>query len=441
MSKSVITRFPPSPTGALHMGSARTALFNYLYAQSKGGKMVLRMEDTDKERSKKEFEEDIVAGLNWLGIKWDGEILRQSERTNIYKEYLGKLIESGNAYEAEENQQKTGKVVRFKNPNKKLKFTDTLRGEIEVDTTELGDFVIARSLDDPLYHLTVVVDDALSNVTHIIRGEDGLSNTPRQILIMEALGFTRPEYTHIPFILGADKTKLSKRHGATSVLEYKEKGYLPEAALNFLAMLGWRSKKDDEKELWSMQELIDEFDIDGFQKSPAVFNEEKLRWINKEYLKNVSDEEFWENVLQFADHNLKAKLERDNVKNALLQDIKERISVYSDIKDMEEQGEFNWLLNENIEIKPDKLIWKKSDKEETLKHLEFLLKLLQSASGVKEAQSAIEKYAEEQGKGNVLWPLRYALSGADKSPSPYALMQALGLNLTVERIQKAASVL
>ncbi len=434
-SNKVITRFPPSPTGNLHMGSARTALFNYLYAKAHGGYMVLRMEDTDKERSKREYEEDIIKGLHWLGIEWEGEVLRQSERVNIYKEYIEQLLSSGFAYEAEENKDKTGRVIRFKNPNKTLGFKDTLRGDINVDTTDLGDFVIARDLNNPLYHLAVVVDDALSGVTHVIRGEDGLANTPRQILLIQALGFKVPKYAHIPFILGSDKTKLSKRHGAVSVMEYKNEGYLKEAIVNFLALLGWRDKDNDEKELWSMEELVSVFDTNGFQKSPAVFNEEKLRWINKEYLKNLSEAEFLNGVYEFCSHNLKEKIYAIENKTPLATDLKERIHVFSDIYKMEEEGEFDWLFDVTLEA--EKLIWKKSDKEETKKHLIALMEMIDYP----DAEEKITAYAQLNGMGNVLWPLRYALSGMDKSPSPFVLLTSLGANEAKKRLKEAVDLL
>ncbi len=440
----VITRFPPSPTGKLHMGSARTALFNYLFAKHHGGKMLLRMEDTDKERSKKEYEEDIIEGLKWLGIEWEGDILRQSERTDVYKAKLKELIDKGLAYEAEENKDKTGRVVRFKNPNKVVEFEDALRGTIKVDTTELGDFVIARSLDDPLYHLAVVVDDAEMGVTHILRGEDGLSNTPRQILLQQALGYRTPFYVHIPFILGQDKSKLSKRHGAASVLEYKNKGYLKEAIINFLALLGWRSKKDDEKELWTIDELIEEFDLDGLQKSGAVFNEDKLKWINKEYLKRLDDNEFWDSLLNYVPDKLKEKLQSERVKKALLEDLKDRIHVYSEIEEMFENGEFNWLILDELDYSPEKLIWKKTDKAHTIKHLEKLLQILcdiKKDISPAEAEELIMPYAKEAGVGDVLWPLRYALSGQDRSPSPFVLLSALGTDESCRRIEKALNML
>ena len=440
--KKVITRFPPSPTGALHVGSVRTALFNFLFAKHYGGQMRLRMEDTDKERSKKEFEENIIEGLKWLGIDWEGEVWRQSKRTDIYISYIKRLIDQGLAYEAEENKEKTGRVIRFKNPGGTVVFKDELRGEIKTDVSDLGDFVIARDIDSPLYHLTAVVDDYEMGVTHIIRGEDGLTNTPRQILLQEALGFPRPVYIHIPFILGKDKNKLSKRHGAKDVLSYKDEGFLKEALINFLALLGWRSKKDDEKEIWSLEELIAEFDESGFQKSPAVFNEEKLLWINKEWLKKKSLEEFEAELENFIPSELSSLLDGLYNKKDFLADLKDRISVYSEFVELYKKGEFDWL-KEKISLEPQKLIWKKSDKESALKHLEKIKELLSSESwsSAKEVEKIIMPYADEEGRGDVLWPLRYTLSGAQFSPSPFMLAASLGPKRSIERINKAIELL
>jgi len=243
---NIITRFPPSPTGYLHIGRARTALFNYLFTQKNKGKMVFRIEDTDKERSKKEYEDNIIECLEWLGISYDLGPLRQSERNDIYEKYIKILIDNGSAYVSKENTENGGRseVIRFKNPNKKISFSDLVRGEVTIDTTDLGDFIIAKSITEPLYHLTVVVDDHEMGITHIIRGEDGISNTPRQILIEEGIGAIRPIYAHIPLILATDKSKLSGRHGAVSVTEFRDMGYLPQAMVNFLALLGWNPGDD-----------------------------------------------------------------------------------------------------------------------------------------------------------------------------------------------------
>ena len=241
-SEHVRVRIAPSPTGSFHIGGARTALYNFLYAQKHQGQFILRIEDTDKERSKKEFEEDIIESLNWLGLKYD-ELYRQSDREEVYKKYLKKMLDLGSVYIKDGEQ-----VIRFKNPNKKIKFNDLIRGDIEFDTTELEDFIIAKNVDEPLYHLAVVVDDHEMAITHIIRGEDHISNTPRQILIQEAIGAERPFYAHLPLILAQDRSKLSKRkHGeAVSVNYYRQKGILPQSLLNYLALLGWNPGTEQE---------------------------------------------------------------------------------------------------------------------------------------------------------------------------------------------------
>ena len=257
--KPVITRIPPSPTGHLHIGTARTALFNYLFAKHHGGTMVFRSEDTDKARSTKEFEQEIIDGLHWLGLSWDNDtIVRQSERAPLYREYLEKMIAAGTAYLSEEEAKNTPgqmvTVVRLKNPNKVITFNDLVRGDITFDTTELGDLVIARNIDDALYHFTVVVDDFEMGVTHVLRGEDHISNTPRQILIQEAIGAPRPMYAHLPLILATDRSKMSKRHGAVSLNHYQKEGFTKEAILNYLALLGWNP--GTEQEVFTLDELV-----------------------------------------------------------------------------------------------------------------------------------------------------------------------------------------
>ena len=272
----VAVRMAPSPTGNFHVGGARTALFNFLFARKNNGKFILRIEDTDKERSKKEFEDDIFESLEWLGLKYD-EFYRQSERGEIYKNYVEKMLNNDSVYEAED------KVIRFRNPNKKVKFNDLVRGEIEFDTTELKDFVIAKSADEPLYHLAVVIDDCESGITHVIRGEDHISNTPRQILIQEAIGAPRPLYAHLPLILTQDRSKLSKRkHGeSVSLGYYRDKGYSPEAVINYLALLGWNP--GTEQEIFTLEELINVFDLARVHKGGAIFDEKKLAWVNRKH--------------------------------------------------------------------------------------------------------------------------------------------------------------
>src|SRR3989344_309501 len=272
MSKKVITRFAPSPTGLLHAGNYRTALFAYIFALKNKGEFLLRIEDTDKVRSKKEYEDNIIESLKWLQIKYN-KFFRQSERTEIYKNYIKKLIDSGHAYISKETpKEKEGRkeVIRFKNPNKKISWDDLIRGKIEFNTTELNDFVIAKSIDEPVFHLVVVIDDYEMGITHIIRGEDHISNTPRQMLIYEALGLPIPLYAHIPLLLAPDRTKLSKRKGALPITTYRDRGYLPEALINYMVLLGWNP--GTEQEIMTFDEMMDQFALEKVQKSGAIFN-------------------------------------------------------------------------------------------------------------------------------------------------------------------------
>lgn len=439
--QKIVTRIAPSPTGVMHIGTARTALFNYLFARQNGGKFLLRIEDTDRDRSKKEYEEDILNSLKWLGLEHD-EFSRQSERTDIYKKYLNKLISDNKAYvskeenETEEPGRRTN-VIRFRNPNVKIKFKDLIRGEIEFDTTELGDFIIAKSLEEPLYHLAVVIDDHEMNVTHILRGEDGISNTPRQILIQRVIGAKTPIYAHLPLILGSDRSKLSKRHGATSLSEFKKNGYLKEAIINYLALLGWNPGNDNE--FFTLEELIKEFDISKISKGGAIFNIEKLDWFNKRYLSNISDD--------YIKSEIEKNLPKDNLNiniKKIIPLIKERIEKLSDIQKIIIDGEIDFVFKKDLNYDPLKLIWKKSTKEETVKNLEACLGFFESNPEVQsalEAKELIWNYAEKEGRGNVLWPLRYALSGKDKSPDPFVLSDIFGKENTINRIKSAINKL
>ena len=431
-NKQVITRMAPSPTGNFHIGGVRTALFNYLYARHHGGKFILRSEDTDKERSKSEHEENVLEVFKWLGLEYD-EFYRQSERTDIYKEKLQYLIDKDLAYEAEDNQSKTGKVIRFRNPNVKVTFTDLVLGEIEFDTTELQDFVIARDMENPLYHLTVVVDDGLMGVTHILRGQEHVNNTPRQILLVEALGFERPNYAHIPLIMSPRGGKLSKRDPEViPTLDYDLQGILPEALLNFLALIGWNPGTD--QEIFSKSDLVEQFDISKVQKGGAAFNVEKLDWINKEWLLKMSDEEFIKYLgdvwIQF--------IVRDEAQSLFLNLLRERAHKRSDIIKMIDEGEFEYL-SESLSYDVEGLVWKKSDKETTLSYLREITKRLEDVEqwNMDNVKSAIWDYAEEKGKGDVLWPMRFSLSGKDRSPDPFTLAFILGKEKTLQRISTA----
>ena len=333
----VRTRFAPSPSGYLHIGSARTALFNYLFAKQKQGTFILRIEDTNKETSKKEYQDDIIDSLKWLGINWDEgpeidgpyEPYNQSERFSIYQKYLEKILKEEQAYycfclpeELEAQNQYllsigqtpkySGKcadlsgvdvkknlsenkqcAIRFKVRPKKIKFTDLVRGELEFDTELMGDFVIAKNgLNNPLYNFSVTIDDFEMKISHVIRGEDLLSNTPKQMLIQEFFGFPNLEYAHLPLILGPDRSKLSKRKEAQPISEFKREGYLPEALINFTAFLGWNP--GDEREIYSLSSLVKDFSIERIQKGGAVFNSKRLEFLNGFYIRHRSVEKLTE---------------------------------------------------------------------------------------------------------------------------------------------------
>src|SRR3989344_2034436 len=411
--KSVVTRFAPSPTGLFHIGSGRAGPFHYFYARKHNGKFILRVEDTDKTRSEKQYEDDITSGLKWLGLEWD-EFHRQSERTEVYKKYLQKLLDEDKAY-------LDSKAIRFKNPNKKVVFHDLIRGEISTQTDDVGDFVIAKDLDAPLFHFTVVVDDYEMGVTHIIRGEDHIPNTPRHILLQEALGFDVPNYAHLPLILGDDRSKLSKRHGAASLNEYKKMGYLPEAIINFIAFIGWNP--GDEREIFSKEELIKEFSLERIQKSAGIFNMKRLPMKDLEI--HVAEE---------------LKTEDKVFVKKITPIIADRINKISDIGELK-KGELAFLFKEP-EYAKEMLLWRKEPSlEKTKKHLEEVVKFLNGldegefvADKIKEA---IWNYAEKEGRGNVLWPMRAALTGLDKSPDPFAVAGVLGKEKTIKRLKYA----
>ncbi len=442
-NQKIITRFAPSPTGPLHIGGARTALFNYLYTRQNKGTFLLRIEDTDKERSKQEFTDVILESLKLLGLNYDG-ISYQSQNTEVYKQALQKLIDEGKAYVSkEENVGDPSKgsgrasrteVIRFKNPNIKITFNDLIRGEITFDTTDLGDFVLAKSLEEPLYHLANVVDDINSGVTHIIRGEDHISNTPRQILIMEALGGARPTYAHIPLILAPDKSKLSKRHGAVAVTEYIAEGYLPAAFVNFIAMMGWNPGTD--QEIFSLEELVKTFDLAKVQKGGAVFNVEKLNWLNREYIKKMPAAEQLAKVKKYLPDTITSAsgFNDDKLKRAL-PSIIDRINRFHDVATQAAFGEYDCFFNPPNY--PKALLKNQNHFEEIIMRVEGLSADNFTAEKVK---NAIWDYATEQGKGEVLWPMRVALSGKEKSPDPFTIAEVIGKAETLTRLQHAANL-
>lgn len=441
MLNKVVTRFPPSPTGLLQMGNIRTALYNYLFSKQNDGKFLVRIEDTDKERSQKEYEDAIFDDLKWLGLEYQGEVLKSSLRTEIYKEKLHELIEKGFAYISQESEGENKEVVRFKNPGGKVKFQDLIRGEVVVDVSDLKDFIIARNINDPIYHLAVCVDDMASGVTHIIRGEDHISNTPRQILIIEALGGARPIYAHIPLVLAPDKSKLSKRkHGeAASLKYYVSKGYLPEAVINFLALVGWNP--GGEQEIFTREELIKKFDFSKVQKSGGILNVEKLDWLNKEHLKLLPKEEIEKNILAWLPSEIRDILPKRPSLGAILQLIFERISKWGDVKDMAEKGELAFFFKQP-EFPKKKLIYKNISAEKISENLRQAINALQNLEekdfNKENIKNALMSVADKlENRGEVLHPVRFALSGLDQSPDPFIIASILGKNETLSRLQKA----
>ncbi len=426
MPNNIVTRFAPSPTGLLHAGNYRTAVFSYLFARQNGGKFILRIEDTDRERSKPEYEANILESLVWLGLDFD-EKYCQSENAPMHREYLEKMIASGHAYISKETpvkEEARAEVIRFKNPNKKVVFHDLIRGDIEFDTTELKDFVIAKSLDEPVFHLAVVVDDFTEGVTHVIRGEDHISNTPRQILVQEAISAPMPIYAHLPLVLAPDRSKLSKRKGALALTEYRERGYLPGALLNFVAMLGWNPGTDDE--VFTLDELIAKFDLAKVQKSGAIFNDEKLLWYNREHLKKLSLSE----LADLATERI-PKLAALNAHQLeiLVPVIFERLSTLAELDQMREEGEWDYLFTTPTVSK--ELLG-------NIEHLSTVVSLLENIPADKftptKIKDAIWDFATAKGRKEVLWPMRVALTGRAKSPDPFTVVAILGKEETIRRL-------
>lgn len=456
-NKEVVTRFAPSPTGYFHAGSYRTALFSWIYAKQNKGRFILRIEDTDRERSKNEYEQNIIESLKWLGLEYD-EFYRQSDRTDTYKNYINKLIADGHAYisdESEKNEErisvakKEGKaidrtqlrpsVIRFKNPNKKVIFEDMIRGKVVFDTTELGDFVIAKSEDEPVFHLVVVVDDYEMGITHVIRGEDHISNTPRQILIYEALGAVIPCYAHIPLLLSADRSKLSKRKGAIPISEYRDKGYVREALINYLSLLGWHPT--DDREVMPIDDIISEFSLERVQKAGAIFDEEKLRWFNRQYILRMPDDKFIEQARPFFPEWV---VPRSDISTRLIPLLREKIFIFSEITTLLiENGELAFV-HKLPDYSSTMLLWKKNPNINITKvHLNKVMMLLQGISDDQDSFSSENiknifwPYVEESGKGDVLWPFRIALTGQDRSPDPFVSAAILGKSESLRRIELA----
>ena len=448
--KSIITRFPPSPTGLLQAGNVRTAIFNYLFAKKHGGKFILRIEDTDKERSKPEFEQKIIETVEWLGFPYDA-FYRQSEHAPRHTEVLQNLITTGHAYVSKETPIEEGQrsqVIRFKNPNTVITFIDIIRGPITIDTTDLGDFIIGRSMTEPLYHLSVVVDDSDEGVTHVVRGEDHISNTPRQILILEAMGASIPLYAHLPLVFGPDKQKLSKRRGAKAVLEYRDEGYLPEALINYLTLLGWHP--EDNEEIFTINELAERFTLERIQKASGVFDETKLRWFNHEHMKALSDDVY---LSKFTNFLQSKNLDVPSYLSQILTELRNRAQTFDQARELL-TIEFSFLddgmysfAHQDVQLldaaKNLLLQNAKADINTIQMHLKKITELLTNIEHFtnETVKEIIFPYATEQGRASVLWPLRVALSGKEKSPDPFILAGMLGKEKTLARIAIALDVL
>ncbi len=442
----VVTRFAPSPTGLKHAGNYRTAVFCYLFAKKHNGLFLVRIEDTDQAREKEGSEEVIFDTLNWLGVIPDQPTVRSSDRIDRHKELLKKLVAEDKAYVSHEPKKddpsQTVDVVRLRNPNTTITFHDEIRGDITFDTTEHGDFVIARAIDDPLYHLAVVVDDGDADITHIIRGADHISNTPRHILIQQALGYSQPSYTHLPLLLGTDRSKLSTRNGAKPLIEYRDEGILPEAMLNYLAFLGWNP--GDDREYLSHEELVEAFDISRVQKGSAIFDEVKLFSVNQYWMRKLSDDDFLMNL------NAGRDVVRPDIIAKVVPLLKERAQTFGEARELL-AGELSCLFTAP-KIERELLLKKElSDRPGIAKSaLEALLELVNalledvSAAQAKEAIMPLADSEEAKGKGGrgaVLWPLRYALSGQERSPDPFTLISILGPAESTSRIRKAIAIL
>ncbi|MCX7748273.1 MAG: glutamate--tRNA ligase [Clostridia bacterium] len=478
--QNIKVRFAPSPTGHLHIGGARTALFNYLFAKRNGGSFLVRIEDTDLNRSSYESEQVIINDLKWLGIYWDEGVdvggnhgpYRSTERIHIYKPYIDQLLKNKDAYycyctqeelekerklleEKGDNPKYTGTcrdlteeqraalekegrkpTIRFKVPeNKVIQIHDKVRGLVEFDSNGVGDFIIVKSDGIPVYNFAVIIDDYLMEITHVIRAEEHLSNTPRQVLLYDALGFTKPEFAHVSLILGPDHTKMSKRHGSTWVEEYRDKGYLSEAVVNFLALLGWSPESDEE--IFSMEQLIAQFSLERVSKNPAVFDNAKLNWMNSQYIKTAPIERITDLAIP---HLKKAGLLEENITpdkyewvKKIVHCMRERISFIAEIVD-----KVGIFFNDQVEIEEGEAL--DSIKGEQVPGLleVFAQKVNEAPEVDEEFGKGIFKIIQKETgiKGKALFmPIRVALTGQPHGPEMYDIIAILGRDKIIKRIE------
>ncbi len=462
-------RFAPSPTGHLHIGGARTALFNYLFARNNNGKFILRIEDTDRTRSTDEYIEAIIEGMKWLRLEWDEGPFRQTDRFDIYKSYIERLVKEEKAYhcycspdeleqrrkdalaqgkspkydgrcrnkervQGAESPRRQG-AVRFKMPQEgQTVVDDMMRGKVVFENDQLDDLIIMRSDGTPTYNFTVVVDDVDMKITHVIRGDDHLNNTPKQLHIYKALGYEIPLFAHLPMILGADKTRLSKRHGATSVMAYKEMGYLPDALVNYLVRLGWSY---GDQEVFTRKELIKHFSFENVGKSSAVFNPEKLIWLNSQYIIKSNPEELAEMVIPFLENAGTIQKGQEIDKQWLSKAIK---TLQERAKTLVELAtSLRYYIAEDVEYNEKAKVKFLNEKSRDL-----LIELKQNIESLSdfsngELEKVFKSIVEKHGikLGALAQPVRVAITGGTESPGIFEVLEVLGKEKTINRLEKA----
>jgi len=476
--KLIKVRFAPSPTGHLHIGTARTALFNWLYARRYGGRFILRIEDTDRARSTKAFEDSIIESMNWLGLNWDegpdrggaAGPYRQSERLETYKNYADRLLETGNAYYCYcsprelENERKTAlaegktpmysgrcrnltvaerrlyeladkpKVIRFnvhKQSTRDIEFKDLIKGDISISSKVIGDFIIMKADLMPTYNFAATIDDLTMSITDVLRGEDHITNTIRQLMLYEALNKEAPAFGHFSMILGSDKSKLSKRHGATSITEYRDRGYLPEAIINYLSLLSWSAPTG--KELFSLDELSREFSIERVSKSPAIFDKAKLDWLNGQWIRALSGEALAEKMAPFiaaAGYNI----DKFNMEAIA-------VAIQSNLTTLSEAPKYARIFLEESEYSDEvKEALAPESVKEVIADLSARLEALNEMSTDIAKAILKETVTAMKAKGikgrDIYHPLRLALTGEDSGPELFFVLNALGCRRAIARLQR-----
>ncbi|MFN3396794.1 MAG: glutamate--tRNA ligase, partial [Thermodesulfovibrionales bacterium] len=461
----VRVRFAPSPTGYLHIGGARTALFNWLFARHNKGKFILRIEDTDRSRSTEEYIEAIIEGMEWLKLDWDEGPYRQTDRFDIYRSYVERLLTEGKAYrcyctpeELEERRQKAlaevrspkydgrckdikepipGKpfAVRFMMPQEgQVVIKDMIKGDVVFENSQLDDLIIMRSDGTPTYNFVVVVDDVEMGITHVIRGDDHLNNTPKQIHIYRALGYEIPEFAHLPMILGADKTRLSKRHGATSVLAYRDMGYLPDALVNYLVRLGWSY---GDQEIFTRQELIDYFTFENVGKSSAIFNPEKLLWLNAQYIMRTDEDELAGLVMPFLiKEGIIAEGTEIDIQwlSRAIRTLKERAKTLVELSKM-----LRYYIAEEVEYEE-----KARQKFLNPSILDYLVLIRDSLDALTEftaheIEKVFREFIEKHNikLGQIAQPVRVAMTGGTESPGIFEVLEVVGKERAIRRLDRA----